>query len=551
MIKNISKITAALCLVSTLSLCGCTSHFESDNQDKTAFTDELQEYDFQKYLLKFEIIQSGIYFNYNWGSGKNWPFQIMQNLGQDMFSGYFHDMNNAFNDKNSTYAINDGWTSSHWSNTYKYIMPEITKCEEINANQPGLLGITKILKVETMHRIADVYGPIVYTKFGQEGDNIDTQADAYKAFFSDIDKGIELIQDFMTENPQTEPFKDADLLMPIGKRTLGQWLKFANSLRLRLAIRVSNADKTLAQAEITKAFNSSIGFLESSDETVAVSTGNGKYTNPLGEINMGWSEVYMGATMESLLNGYNDPRADKFYQKAVGGNITWKDDNGEKSLNELFPICGTFKGIPQGTGLTTADNRYRLHSRSTVTTTTDAILMTAAEVWFLRSEAALRGLSTENAKACYEAGIKTSFQQWGVSGADMYLMSHNTPANYIDAFNSQYNMNARITTTPNWDDATTPEEQLEKIATQKWLACYPEGNEAWSEQRRTGYPKLFRVQQNNSGGKIDTEIMIRRLPFPASLIKDFPTQYSAMLKALGGADNGGTRLWWDTGKNNF
>lgn len=47
----------------------------------------------------------------------------------------------------------------------------------------------------------------------------------------------------------------------------------------------------------------------------------------------------------------------------------------------------------------------------------------------------------------------------------------------------------------------------------KWIACWPEGMEAWTEQRRTGYPKLFKVQTNNSNGTIDTDIMIRRLPF--------------------------------------
>lgn len=47
----------------------------------------------------------------------------------------------------------------------------------------------------------------------------------------------------------------------------------------------------------------------------------------------------------------------------------------------------------------------------------------------------------------------------------------------------------------------------------KWIACWPEGMEAWAEQRRTGYPKLFKVQTNNSNGTIDTDIMIRRLPF--------------------------------------
>lgn len=82
----------------------------------------------------------------------------------------------------------------------------------------------------------------------------------------------------------------------------------------------------------------------------------------------------------------------------------------------------------------------------------------------------------------------------------------------------------------------------------KWLACYPDGCEAWAEQRRTGYPQLFKVAVNNSNGVIDTDIMIRRLPFSSDL--DAGT-ISKLTNLLGGADNGGTRLWWDAGKNNF
>ena len=64
-----------------------------------------------------------------------------------------------------------------------------------------------------------------------------------------------------------------------------------------------------------------------------------------------------------------------------------------------------------------------------------------------------------------------------------------------------------------------------------------------------GYPQLFKVFVNNSGGAIDTDIRIRRLPYPSDIQKNNPTQYSALKKALGGEDNGGTRLWWDTGRN--
>ena len=155
--------------------------------------------------------------------------------------------------------------------------------------------------------------------------------------------------------------------------------------------------------------------------------------------------------------------------------------------------------------------------------------MTAAEVWFLRAEAALRGFTSENVKDCYEKGITVSCQQWGVNVGD-YLTSDATPSDYVDAFEAKYDVKALIKVTPKWDRCASPEEQLERILTQKWIACYPEGYEAWTEQRRTGYPQLFKVFVNNSGGAIDTDIRIRRLPYPSDIQKNNPTQYSALKK---------------------
>jgi hypothetical protein len=176
--------------------------------------------------------------------------------------------------------------------------------------------------------------------------------------------------------------------------------------------------------------------------------------------------------------------------------------------------------------------------------------MTPAEVWFLRAEAALRGLSTEIVKDCYEAGVRASLSQWGAAEGT-YLSSTNKPSNYVDAFNAEFDIVAQTDITPAWNESDLPEKKLERIITQKWLACYPEGAEAWTEQRRTGYPKLFPVKVNNSGGKINTEIMIRRIPFPSGLSEDNAAQYQNLKSLLGDDDDGGTRLWWDAGQNNF
>ena len=210
-----SKYISILCVGSLLSLASCTDGFESDNKINGSFDDTVKEYDFQKYTTNFETIQKGIYFNYDWGEGTTWPWQTFQNLNHDMFSGYFHDFASKFSDKNTVYALEAGWTASAWNYTYNYIFPVAHKSTLITqdeAKYKHFYGATLILKVEAMHRITDTYGPIVYTKFGQEeGDNVDSQEAAYRQFFKDLDEGVKLINEYKKDNAALEPFAAADI----------------------------------------------------------------------------------------------------------------------------------------------------------------------------------------------------------------------------------------------------------------------------------------------------------------------------------------------------
>ena len=179
--------------------------------------------------------------------------------------------------------------------------------------------------------------------------------------------------------------------------------------------------------------------------------------------------------------------------------------------------------------------------------------MTTAEVYFLKAEAALRGWSgAGDAKTNYEMGISKSFEQHGVSGVSTYITDNTSkPSNYVDPINPSNNSPALSTITIAWDGGASNEQNLERIITQKWIAMFPEGQEAWSEFRRTGYPKIFPVVSNQSGGIIDTNIQIRRIPFVDSELSTNPSGVSGAVSKLGGPDNGATRLWWDVPGSNF
>lgn len=520
------------CLLGVLLISvSCTGKFREFNTDQSGITDDDLLIDDNGYGIRLGIIQQGIYFNYDYGKGKNWPFQLIQNLNADMFCGYMHDgkpLNGGSH--NSDYNMQDGWNSAMWTHMYSYIFPQIYQSENATRhNHTALFGITKVLKVETMHRVTDYYGPIIYKNFANAQNHYrpNTQQEVYYEFFNELDSAVVALSGYIKENPESAGFARFDILLD-GQYT--SWIRFANSLRMRLAMRISTVDPVKARTEFLKGLENEYGVFDAENERAAVSTNSG-YTNPLGELNLVWNEAYMGAAMESILKGYDDPRMKLYFRPCT--------DEEHK---------GEYRGIRQGTCF--AHTYYSGLSKLSVDHSTDAPLMTSAEVWFLRAEAALRGWTTEDEEECYRQGVTAAFQQCGLHQVEDYLNREQIASDFIDTYEEANNIAARCRVSPKWNPQDSKEIKLEKIITQKWIAMFPEGCEAWAEQRRTGYPRLFPVRFNHSrNGCIDTEIMVRRLNFPGTLQTEDYEQYQALLEALGGEDHGGTQLWWDTGDN--
>jgi hypothetical protein len=174
------------------------------------------------------------------------------------------------------------------------------------------------------------------------------------------------------------------------------------------------------------------------------------------------------------------------------------------------------------------------------------IVVYAAETQFLLAEGALRGWNVGGgtAQSLYEQGVADSFADWGVSTGS-YLTSSATPADYEDPLYDDFDIAAVSSVSPKWSDATTDEQRLEKIMTQKWIAMFPEGMNAWAEYRRTGYPKQFPVVSNQSQGVISTEFGVRRLTYTTNQKASNKQGVDGAVAKLGGPDTGATRLFWD------
>lgn len=510
-----------------LALGSCTKNFKEYNTNKDALSDKQMSADYQNLGEPLKLAQ------YNAINMTGWIYQLVQNLNGDIYSGYMMSPTPFRNNvNNTTYFMVDGWNFYMWDEGYSNIMKPIQNVLEATTapEYASYRAWAKVLRVEGMHRVSDMYGPIIYTKYGQSNSDgsvsFDSQKDAYYAFFTDLDSAINVFTD-LVQNDAPATFSKFDLVYG---GSFAKWLKFANTLRLRLAMRISKADPVKAKAEGEAALANPGGLLATNDDNTIVDLGNNIY--PVMEIKS-WNDIRIGAPLACYLNGYNDARISHYMYKATDP-----------------AVAGQYIGIRQGIDID-AKGRYRGYSEIT-DFPNKMQLMTAAEAWFLKAEASLKGWAgAGDAQTNYETGISTSFAQYGEDASSYITNNTNKPQQYIDPKAITPGQNDVLTGSPylstitiKWDNAASADQKLERIMTQKWIAMFPDGQEAWSEFRRTGYPKLFPVILNKSGGNISTSAFIQRVNFPSSEKEINPAGVTAAVGLLGGADNGGTKLWW-------
>jgi hypothetical protein len=191
------------------------------------------------------------------------------------------------------------------------------------------------------------------------------------------------------------------------------------------------------------------------------------------------------------------------------------------------------------------------YSIPAITGTSKLLVFCAAETAFLRAEGKLKNWSVGNksAKEYYEEGIKLSMEQYGTTMPDNYLTNTEKPtvSHNNDPRGHAYTISNTVAVA--WND-NNEEENLQRIITQKWIANYPLGLEAWAEYRRTGYPELYPCIDNLSPSGVDSKRGMRRLRFPYTEVQNNHSNYQQGVSYLknGGPDNEATDLSW--GKTN-
>lgn len=450
-------------------------------------------------------------------------YQLCENLVGDTYGRYMTQTNEAWNSQSfATFNAPINWLNANFNAVFPNIYGPWFKIKEVTNSVGHQYAWAQILRVFAMQRLTDKYGPIPYSQVSGGSITVayDSQEDVYKHMFEDLDAAIDVLKKFIESNPGSKPMAKYDLVYQ-GDYT--KWVKFANSLKLRMAMRIVYADAELAKKKAEEAVNDDLGVFESVEDNANLVVKG----NPIYVMWSPYKDTRVCADLTSYMNGYNDPRREKYFQKS--------------------DFAG-FDYVGLRTGINIKNKDWALDYSAPNIWDTDLLLpwMNAAEIYFLRAEGALRGWNMSGAAAdLYNEGIRNSFKQWGTAGVEDYIVNDvSVPEDYNDP--NKQNSNARMSDiTIKWLDNAPFERNLEQIITQKWIAMWPIGQEAWSEYRRTGYPKFMPVVVNNGGEAILKTELARRIPYAITEFDNNQENYLNAVQLLGGPDSYTTKLWWD------
>ena len=480
-----------------------------------------------------------------------YQLQVQETLNSGLFSGYFMHpglFGASASGNNDDYRFNAAsWNQFPFTDfttvlgAYQDLeaaVKEFDDCYEF-------LAVGKVLKVMTASYMVDNFGPYPYLNLGTEFAPFDDPKDIYlKGFLPELDAAIDTLiaynNDLQFKGRLAKSTADITTL----NGSLDSWIKLANTIRLRLAIRISNPQENYSDVKKTAAdyINKCISlglFLDSSTGNCSIDIKAHECANPYFSQSIDWNDLVMGADFNSFLVGFKDPRMGAFFLKSDTAN----------KLGMPLPYLAVRPGVKINSD---REANYVLTSQLNYTKYDVYPLVLAAESYFLLAEASFNGYATaKTAKEYYEDGVRASFASWKVSGADAYLADDvSKPADYVDIFYPENNYSATTKITPKWNEANA----LEQIITQKWIAIYPDAHNAWADFRRTGFPRLKIPKIVENGSNWDKTIpkanFVNRLPYP-DLFKNANSSLvtEAVNKYLNGKDDGFQRLFWQKDNN--
>ncbi|WP_268035994.1 SusD/RagB family nutrient-binding outer membrane lipoprotein [Algoriphagus sp. PAP.12] len=380
---------------------------------------------------------------------------------------------------------------------------EETKDEaSVNGSNANQIAVAQILQSYFFQTMTDRWGDIPYSQALDIAEDIrqpqfDPQSDVYAGVLSTLKTAQANLS--TTAPVQGDILFGGDMMM---------WKKFANTLRMVMALRMSEVDPTTAAAEFSSAIADGVIALDNSENVYYANLPEAAFQNA-------WYARFLTRRDYCVSNTLMD----RMQTVANGGVL-------DKSMDPRVPVYadptenrGDYVGMTYGI----SEARAGAISNSDVSFLGETLraqdapnyIYTSAQVLFSMAEAVERGWISGDAEDLYYQGIEASLDQYGVAaGYDDYI------ANSWVKFDSS--------------------KAMEQILTQKWIANFLNGYESWSEWRRTGFPTLTPAEDalNTSG-----EIPVRQA-YPLFEVNLNSTNYDAVV-ARQGADDLDTHVWWD------
>lgn len=396
----------------------------------------------------------------------------------------------------SRYNITSSSADGLWRSVYDALMDlrEIQN-KGTKSGDRIYVGISQVLQAYVFSVTTDIFGDIPFSMALQGAGNItpayDKQESIYPALVKMIDDGIVNINSLAGLKPGTDDV--------IYNGNTDSWIRFGNSLKLRLLNHLSKRNPGASTAFL--ATNPSL--IEASATNAVVRFGTAaSNANPIYQFDVlsGRKDNAVASTIVDKMKLLNDPRIDVYFKKVVNNGAGFQ---------------GQYRGnIP---GEDTDDSGENLFSRvgsAYASTDSPVILMSAAEVNFIKAEIYFRSNDMVKSKISFDTAITQDFSALGLSGkVSVYL------ANSKVAFNNS----------------------LERIMEQKWITMFQSAFESWVDWRRTGFPVFTKIPSFNMTGNI----IPRRLSYPQIEIN---VNTSSLQNGPGipvPFESLKTRVWWD------
>jgi hypothetical protein len=484
----------------------CSDDFDDMNTPSDSVTEVDPAYFFQNMV-------NGVYENY----------QRNVNLYPDFYAQYWANTVSSF--ESPRYEYVNGWIGNQWKEFYTDHLTESLAIADQNADDEyavNQVAMSEIWICYMWSRMTDTYGDIPYFDAGY-GESV--EYNTQKEIYYDLFDRLEVAVDDLVDDEAQADYGEYDLVYG---GDVDQWRKFGNSLRLRFAMRLSNVDPTKAASEAVAAISGTGGLMTSNEDVAKVGLWSSGWYDYLQQMAWSWDNCRASQTFTNYCYSESsvgeDPRTPFWFAYKVDGENMTKEEAG---FTEYTGVLNGYNTVPSDAN----DNGCTINLEGGYVdfvgdgADNDMYLpvMFYSEVLFLQAEAAMRGYTSGDADALYKEGIQASMDYVGVDASDA--------TDYIAGVSSI---------------AGNDESSLKVLISQKWLANFPNGVEAWADFRRTDYPDITLPYDGVSGNaSVASGTWVKRIRYPDNAHEQEEDMMPSDLNTTD-TDRMDSKVWWDT-----